>query len=306
MALMGSQKYPLKPEYCDHIINSVKLTGHCVLEQVWDVTFLDKVFSVADRFFEAKDQVWYLGKMPSGELNQYFGSFYDVFDNHLNDDFFDCIATSALPMLFTVMLQGRFAIMKNERAVRRVDPKFPVRLSGFHVDGQLSKLSSQGFHTQDEYTVWSPLVDVMDDCTPRLMLIDRNDHASFLALYDSIVIDLGAKKNIPILGLSKLNLDLEKKFLKEILVARENAYAAVVEKQKCYAPKLKKGDAIIFDKNIWHSSFIPPFFENKRLSLDFRIVGDHTPTTDEGWDGRFFSYKNRFLSKKKLIMEKYR
>ncbi|OGO90162.1 MAG: hypothetical protein A3F10_06345 [Coxiella sp. RIFCSPHIGHO2_12_FULL_42_15] len=305
MPFFESERYVLRKENIDNIIQAIKNVGHCVIEKTWDINLVDYLYRISDQYFNCKDEAWFSGKMPDGELNQYFGAFYDVFDAVSNDKFFNTIKDSCLPLLFNKMLNGKFVIMQNERSARRVDPKFPVRISGFHVDGQLSRLSSQGYHTQDEFTMWSPLRDAVDERTPRLLLLHQSENDNYLKINYDQVTDIGDKQNIPILALSKLNLALEKNHSAEIITKRDKAYRVLFEKLKCYAPKLQKGDVILYDKSVWHSTYAPENFSNKMISLDFRIVGDHPPISDAGWGGKVFNIKKTFLGRNRVVVENY-
>src|SRR3990167_5990861 len=307
MPLLESCRFRIKPKTINQIVESIESTGLCVIEKVWDQLFLKELCQHGNSLFKLKDKAIQKNNLSTTEIPQYFGAFYSIEDHVMDEEFYTCILQSKFPYLFKKLFNGDFALMRNERVLRRVDPIFPLRFSAFHTDGQLKDLACRGLHSKREFTIWTPLVNVVDDKTPRLMLIDKKDTENFKDFYMNNAITLPNQVKVRIHVLSTLNIDLEKKYQPELLIKRKEIYSQITYRFLCYAPKIKLGDCIIFDRDIWHSSFIPENFSKKRISLDYRIVGDHIPTEDMRFDGKFFRSKKHFLFRKDIFFtENYR
>lgn len=275
--------------------------GHCVLEGVFNEEYIAKLRSGVERYYKNQDELFSknLSGLSLADIDRHISSF-DGFHNiadaiddisnmwggsrrrkrHLRT-FLNNVKRSRIVSVFQYLFGDEFVVFQSEHCVRRLDPAYPLRFNGVHCDGQLGAASSKGINTQRELTVWAPLQHVMDDNCSRLLLFKRGvnfDEVTFegrpLFSTENLIEERGIQfspiqlKPAQILDESDENVQLNTNLIDRIF---RSVYQAL--EGRCYAPKLRAGDVILFERDIYHGSFWHSSMTKPRYSMDFRVTG---------------------------------
>jgi hypothetical protein len=269
--------------------------GHVVIDWVWNPEYLASVreplaarFAEFDRLYAtARDQI------PDTEIEVYLGgslpfdTFREAYPAH-DDRFFDVVSRGPLPALYRRLFDGDFVISRGERVMRRSDPRFPLRFTGLHEDGQLAALSRRGIRTKRELTLWTPLVDCSDDSAARLLLLRKGEtYAGLFNERDKIEVG-GVKFAATVLKPWQIRDEDERApaLAPKVREQFERLYA----ERRCYAPYVPLGSAILFSSSTIHSSYVPDRATRTRYSLDFRAVGEYeVDDANRAFTGKLFT-----------------
>jgi hypothetical protein len=253
-----SPRFDLRTAAISDIEESIKTTGHVVLDGLWNPAFLTRVHDLAKQNFAAS---------PSGATH-----FDGVLPPTYDRDFFFELERTGLPALLRHILSGDFVVSRTERVLRRADAAVPALFSGLHMDGQLRYCSERGINSKREFTIWTPLLACTDDSTPRLLLLHRGDGFADVFSTQESVTDEG-NSYLPIQLRPQLTAEGLDRAADRIDLMFERLYAA----RRCYAPELPLGSAILFDRDIVHGTYRRHGMARARYSLDFRVVGVYRP-----------------------------
>lgn len=291
---------------------------HIIVKNSFENKFLNSLKKLSEQYYSILDKNYENQLIPSHEINQYFGSFQSLRKvcqkkQKIVNEFFKLFLNSNLSKLFFHYFKGNFFVAESENCIRRANGKYFLRSTGMHKDGQLSLISSQGVNSKNELTIWTPLNNCIDENTPRLLLLDKNEEIHNVLNNQDYFEDDGIKyASIQLKPFAYTN---EKKFQnreKKIL----QTYKKIFKKSKCFAPYISLGSSIIFSQRIWHGSYILPKMKIERHSMDFRVCGEYIKNSNnknvEGYNyvhnsnykglfdmkpsSYFYHYKNLFNS----------
>ena len=258
---------------------ALKDPGHVVLDNVWNTSFLDEIRQIASERFEQDDEKRNRGESLE-DLNGYMGGELSigVFRNgpEYNRRLFVEFERSGLPALMRYLFEGPFVLGQSGASARRVDPRFPVRFTGLHHDGQLKYCSSVGLNTNRELTLWTPLVDCTDDRKPRLLLLNKKYDIDDI-FEDEEKIRSNGVEFLPV----ALNLDpigAERAYKEKTGGSLDGLFARVFAEKECYAPYVAKGSIVLFDHRVVHGSYRTDHMTTPRYSFDMRLVGEFKTT----------------------------
>lgn len=276
-----------EPEGIDAALENI---GHAVLENVWPTSFINALRAATAEKFQADDAL-NLGRieaMEAAEREIYLGNFtcLDGLPDPWGWDarFYEQFSGSPLPRLYHHLFGGAFVLARNERVLRRSDPRFPLRFAGLHFDGQLGPARLAARCRQRELTLWTPLVDCLDEETSRLLLLHRGEGIG--ALFTETVTSRGVDFAPVMLRPWQFRDDEFDAINPTVMRQFEKLY----RERRCYAPKVGIGDAILFDHAIVHSSYIPAAGVRRvRYSMDCRAIGEYEVTdANRAYSGKLF------------------
>lgn len=259
--------------------------GHVVLDNVWNINYLEEIYLRSKQRYQNDDER-FSGRFEdfaSTTIDTYLGGHLDFnelknevvsdYSKDVEDQFFIEYQRAGLTPLMHLLFQGSFMVGKSERVVRRADPKFPVRFTGLHADGQLGACSQMGLRSKRELTLWTPLNSVQDDSRPRLLLLDKKE-TSFLDIFEAEeLLEESNVKYLPI-QLKPFQIKSEDDYWAINKKKITEYYSRIFKYKSCYAPYLPLGSAILFSKEIIHGSYILETMKESRYSFDVRHVGE--------------------------------
>jgi hypothetical protein len=300
--MIGQSPRVATPASRRDIETALRGIGHVVIERLWPLDYLGALRQAVADHFAALDAAY--AENPSSfsnaETEVYLGNVtaLDSLRHYEQRDraFFDAISSTGLPALYRRLFTGDFVISRGERALRRADPRFPLRFHGLHVDGQLGPLSREGIRTKRELTLWTPLVDCIDEDTPRMLYLHRGETFSDLLTETDFIEDRSVRYSPIQLRPFQFRDETARS---ELSPKIEELFTKILEKRRCYTPHIPLGGAILFDKDIIHATYMRPGMKKPRYSLDFRAVGEYRVTTiNGGYSGRLFRSKMFGLGQK--------
>jgi hypothetical protein len=293
MALtIESPRYSLRTASFSDVERTLNELGHVVLDEAWNYRYLEALHARAKSKFEADDALYggRFDQFPDSLIEQYLGGHTNLDEvvikqgdriasvKAADHEFFFEFERSGLPALLRHLLNGNFILGRSERVIRRTDPRFEVRFTGLHQDGQLRYCSSRGINSQKEFTIWTPLQPCVDDDTPRLLLLDRREQ--------QLELDSGIHK---ITLLKQEQIRDESKYLTEIGWLDEQ-FDRIYSKYQCFAPRIPIGSVVLFEHCVQHGSYRNSKMKTPRYSLDCRAVGEYRKSKENsGYGGVMFS-----------------
>jgi hypothetical protein len=268
--------------------------GHVVLDEAWNYRYLEALHTRAKSKFEADDALYdgRFDQFPASLIEQYLGGHTNLdeivaaaaHDDRLasikaaDNEFFFEFERSGLPALLRHLLNGNFILGRSERVIRRADPRFEVRFTGLHQDGQLRYCSSRGVNSRREFTIWTPLQPCVGDDTPRLLLLHRREQR--------LEIDGDIHK---ITLLKQEQVRDERTYLTEIGSIDEQ-FDRIYRRYQCFAPRIPIGSVVLFEHCVQHGSYRTSTMKTPRYSVDCRAVGEYRKTKENaGYGGVMFS-----------------
>jgi hypothetical protein len=271
MALtVDSPRFSLRTDLFDGLHSALREIGHVVLDAVWSQRFLVELHRLAKQKFETDDARYAdtLDQQPEDVRQCYLGGvtdIYSLFDDRAqgaakDSEFFSEVTRSGLPVLFHHLFGGDFVVGRAERQIRRINPKFPIRFTGFHYDHQCEPIAARGIRGRGAFTVWSPLQDCSRDDTPRLLLLKIGQRVD-----DHVpeALKLGSFEKLENQAISGKTID--------------SLFEPIYAERQCYAPRIPLGSCILFDHRVVHCSYRTADMTITRYSLDFRVVGEYLP-----------------------------
>src|SRR5262249_5244731 len=249
MALsLESPRFSLRTAAFADIEKTLNELGHVVLDDAWNPQYLENLQAGAKARFEADDARMngHFGQFPNEVVEMYLGGHstleqiatitgknFEVLDREFYSEF----ERTGLPALLRHLLRGHFVLDRSERVVRRTDPRYPVRFTGLHYDGQLHSCARRGLNSQREFTLWTPLVTCVDDQTPRLLLLHRGDAVDFAAK------EAGGFDPIQ---LKPRQVRDEEQYLAKV-GSLDEQFERIYRERRCYAPPVPLGSAVLFE-----------------------------------------------------------
>jgi hypothetical protein len=275
---LNSPRFSLRTADFDAIDQAIRQTGHVVLDNVWNPNFLSELRRDAKDRFEADDR-----RLEKGDALQdvhgYMGGEIGIgvlfgrdeaavaksvqYSARISVEF----ARSGMPALVRCLLNGTCVLGDTVASLRRIDPRFPVRFTGLHSDGQLDVCSSQGRTSRRELTLWTPLQDCVDEDTPRLLLLHCRE------TIDTILHDDG--KDIVLLHTDPLG---EAAYLAKAGNDIDRFFDRLYREKECFAPHVPFGSAVLFDCHVVHGSYRTDQMKTPRYSVDMRMVPEFRTT----------------------------
>jgi hypothetical protein len=268
--------------------------GHVVIDEAWNYRYLEALHARAKSRFDADDALYdgRFDQFPASLIEQYLGGHTNLDEISVgaaqadriasikaaDREFFFEFERSGLPALLRHLLNGNFILGRSARVIRRTDPRFEVRFTGLHQDGQLRYCSSHGINSKREFTIWTPLQTCVDDDTPRLLLLHRREQ--------QLEID-SELHNITLLKPEQIRD--ERAYLAEIGSIDEQ-FERIYRKYQCFAPRIPIGSVVVFEHCVQHGSYRTSTMKTPRYSLDCRVVGEYRKSKENaGFNGVMFS-----------------
>jgi hypothetical protein len=289
-----STRYSLRTASLSDVECTLDEIGHVVLDEVWNYRYLETLRARAKSKFE-RDDALYDGRFdqfPASLVEQYLGGHTNLDEITLGPaqgdgpasikaadrEFFFEFERSGLPALLRQLLNGNFVLGRSERVIRRTDPRFEVRFTGLHQDGQLRFCSSRGINNNREFTIWTPLQPCLDDDTPRLLLLHRREQ--------QLEIDGDIHK---VTLLKQQQVRDERTYVTEI-GSIDDQFNQIYRKYQCFAPRIPIGSVVLFEHCVQHGSYRTSTMKTPRYSLDCRVVGEYRKSKENaGYNGVIFS-----------------
>jgi hypothetical protein len=278
-----SPRFSLRVAAFDDIEKAIGSVGHVVLDDVWNSNYIRTLYGRAKATWQANDER-FIGKFDQFAavlIEQYLSGHTDL-DSLSSTAGLDCTAgdneffveleRSGLPALLRRLHRCDIVFGRSERVFRRADPRFPIRFTGLHHDGQLGPCSRNGLASKLEFTIWTPLQPCADEDTPRLLLIHREDELSLPEAKTQPEI------THPLL-LKPRQVRDEEQYLASI-GSIDDMFEHVYRNARCYAPHLPMGSAILFDHRVFHATYRTSRMKTPRYSVDFRSVGEYRRTKE--------------------------
>jgi hypothetical protein len=278
-----SPRFDYRNSNSSDIEKVIKQVGHVVLDNVWNKKYVEKLKQWTSERYLNDDKKYQdnLQKTQKSVIDSYLGNHLDFqqlcYQNdgsvkNLEEELIEEFEKTGLPSLFKKMLKGSFMLGISDRVVRRADPKFKIRFTGLHSDGQLRACSREGLNSTDEYTLWTPLVDCVDDLTPRLLMLHK-DEKKFNDLFEEEILDKGGGSPHSLVQLRPFQIYDEDNFISKYQAEIFKSFRKIYEHKKCFAPYVPVGSVIIFDCNVIHGTYITEKMNKPRYSLDCRFTG---------------------------------
>ena len=150
-----------------------------LVKNTFSKKFLNELYKSSKKYFDNYDYKYKNDNIINHELDQYFGSFHFIRkickkNPRIMNIFYENILNSNLSEIFKKKFSGNFFVSESENCIRRASARHYLRATGLHKDGQLSLASKKAFKSNEELTIWTPLVDCIDENTPRLLLLDKD------------------------------------------------------------------------------------------------------------------------------------
>jgi hypothetical protein len=268
MALsFDSPRYSLRTADFSDITDSIERTGHVVLEDVWNVPFLDRILRVAQEAFEEDDRN--VNRLPPERVGSYIGGVTPC--SVMSDPAFSPeFERSGITALLRLLFAGSFVVDGAEQATRRVDPKIAARFTGLHRDFQLDELAIRGLRTDRAVTIWTPLLDCSDEMTPRLLLFAHGEAPE--APRPTMLGELHKQSEQHSVSPSEMDAMFE----------------GIYQRFECYAPHVPLGGAIVFDRNVVHGTYRHSSMTKVRYSFDVRALGEYALIKNRVTPGRIY------------------
>jgi hypothetical protein len=273
-----SPRFSLRAADFADVARAIDTVGHAVLDDVWNPHYLSALHERAKTAFETDDDR-FMGKFdefPPTLIEQYLGGHSNLDSLSLaagldpvscDSEFFLEMERTGLPALLRHFHGCDVVVGRSERVVRRADPRFRVRFTGLHHDGQLGPCSRNGIASKREFTIWTPLQPCIDEDTPRLLLIHRDDGVPVPE------IEADPEVGHPIL-LKLKQVRNEDEYLHSV-GSFDEMFEHVYRNARCYAPHIPIGSAILFEHVVYHSTYLTSAMKTPRYSLDVRSVGEY-------------------------------
>ncbi len=290
-----SPQFTCRPEHFSNIASALESVGHCIVADVLDTKSLALCSQYTTRLFQKNDAAYENQQMSDGEINAYYGSTYsfqsDPEGTHHLDLFMNAIEKSALLDLFTHLLKGDIAALHGPM-LRGPNLKIPRMHLGFHCDGQVTEYAKRAFHSDGEYTLWTPFNDI-DPHTPGLLLVSKK-----YAHYSENVKSLVAHKSISFLfNHNTMRKALFEEEAIEYQQQFEHHLNQIIQdfSTELYTPQLKLGSVILIHRDTYHTDFMHPNVTQPRYSADIRFIGDFDKTFNYINKERGYIYQRQFV-----------
>lgn len=276
-------RFDLRNSTTQEIADALHENGHVVIDNVWNKHYLQKLYNFTSERYNSDDKKYEgnFDKYPNTTIDSYLGNHLDFeqlchqaggYDANIESMLFEEFEKTGLQSIFRALLKGPFFFGRSERVVRRADPKFKLRFTGLHADGQLGACSNEGINSKDEYTLWTPLVDCTDDLTPRLLLLHKEEKI-FNDLFENELINKGDSSQHSLVQLRPYQIIDEKKFLEKNQEEIYKSFEKLFIHKQCFAPYVPLGSVVIFDRKVVHGTYINKLMNKPRYSLDCRFTG---------------------------------
>jgi hypothetical protein len=142
---------------------------------------------------------------------------------------------------------------RDQHAVRRDDPiRNVMGFVGLHNDYQLGSMGVGG-----SLTLWTPFVPCVDERQSRLLMLHLGEEAP--------------------VGQFSLGYEIARRDPLTVQAQYEHLFAT----QRCYAPYVDLGSAILFDSTVYHGTYRPAQADQVRSSMDFRVSPPYTVTNPD-------------------------
>ena len=305
-----SPRYSCHPDNYAHIALALNTVGHVVIENVFDTTTLHYSKAYTLNFFKKMDAAYQQEQLSETECQSYFGNTYSFMPDKEGNEcfqlFMDMIGRSIINLYF-YLLKGDVAAIHGP-ILRRVDPTFPLRCIGLHVDNQkpIIEYTNQAFRCKDAYSMWTPLCDINSN-TPGLLLLHRKfrfintahnllepGDVNNVHIYNTDAENLNEKINVTPLYLFNLpRKELNPNEDLRINTLQQETLDSLIKKlgYDIYAPQLTLGSAIIFNRDVIHGSFSYNGLTQPRHSIDLRFIGDFDKLKEYAHKERSYIFK---------------